>query len=1121
MNRMNPNRWGLKVLFTSLMALFVLTVFSGAALAQTDTGQIIGTVKDPNGALVAGATVTVKSDVTGAERNTTTNDEGVFVVTNLQAGVYTVTIKGGSFAEFKQQVAVSVGAKYSLEATLGVQQTVETVEVSNSGIAEVNTQEQQLSNVVSQKQITELPTLTRNPYDLVAISGNVSSADPTGRGAGFAINGQRAASTSVLLDGGENVDAFTATIGQSTPLDSVGEFRVITSNFSAEYGRASGGIVNAVTKSGANEFHGSIYAFNRVSRLASNGFDNNARAVEKGVFTRNQFGYAVGGPIIKNKLLFFNSTEWTRVRSTGEALTYVPTPQLIAAAAPATQAFFTAYGQLAATPIGAPRTVAQVMADRGIAAGSGAFSALSPTLPALQLVRQSIPINLGGGVPQNTYQTVTRVDWNFSDKTQIYGRYAIEDQVFFDGTNATSPYAGYNTGVTAFNQNALVSVTHQFTSNLISQTRLTFNRLRNDQPLGSKGSTPTLYLRAGQGSSAFGELFALPGILPFSPGLGLPFGGPQNVGQVAEDLSWTKGNHTFRFGGQYVYLQDNRTFGAYQTASEGLGANYTQGFNNFILGQLIQFQAAVNPQGKFPGQTVTLPVTQPDFTRSNRYHEWALYFNDSWRVNSRLTLNLGVRYEYYGVQKNKNPNQDSNFYFGSGSSLQQQIRNGNVRQAPNSPVGKLWNTDPNNFAPRLGFAWDVFGDGKTSVRGGYGLAYERNFGNVTFNVIQNPPAYAVLSVGPADFGGSLPVTVSNFGPLGGSGVTRTLPRVSLRHVREDIVNAYAHFWSAAFQREVAKNTVVSLEYSGSAGRNLYSIENINRVGSGVRYLGSTVSCAPLSTTDRLNCQYSNINTRANNGYSDYHGLTAGIESRNLFSTGLTLTARYTFAQAKDNLSSTFSESGNNFNLGLLDPFNPDLDYGYADFDLRSRFVASYVWDIPFGKSSSNWAVKHILSGWSVTGITTLRSGAPFTVFDCTNGLTVCIRLIPTAPVNFGAPGRLIRTGNPNEFTYTDLSQQTPSSFTDVSGFTEVGPYPANMTERNSFRGPGFWNVDMGFYKNINLTERYRLQFRGELYNIFNHANLFVDGGNAEVNGGRVPAFKAGRRNVQLAVKFLF
>lgn len=1128
MNKINPKRWSLKGLFSALIAFCALVSFSGVVFAQ-ETGQIIGTVKDPNGAVVAGASVTVKNDVTGAERTATTSDEGGFIVTNLQSGSYTVTIKQAGFADFTQKVVLTVGSKFNLDATLGASGVTGSVDVVGGGIAEVNTQEQQLSTVVNQKQITELPTLTRNPYSLVGISGNVSSAaSDSGRGAGFAINGQRAASTSILLDGGENVDTFTAAIGQSTPLDSVGEFRVITSNFSAEYGRASGGVVNAVTKAGTNEYHGSIYEFNRVSKLASNGFDNNAKALPRGVFTRNQFGYSVGGPIKKEKLFFFNSTEWTRVRSTGDILTYVPTPQLIAASSPNTQAFFAAYGQLVATPTGTVKTVAEVMADRGIFAGCGAFCALPANLPALQLVRQPLAQDLGGGVPQNTYQTVTRIDWNFSDKTQIYGRYAIEDQLFFDGTNAFSPYSGYNTGVSVFSQNALISVTHQFTNNLISQTRLTYNRLGNDQPLGSKGSTPTLYLRSGQGSSAFGENIAFPGILPFSPGLGLPFGGPQNIGQLSEDMSWTKGNHTMRFGGQFVYLQDNRLFGAYQTASEGLGGSYTQGFNNFVLGQLQQFQAAVNPQGRFPGQTITRPVSPPDFTRSNRYNEWALYFNDSWRVNSRFTVNLGVRYEYYGVQHNKNEQLDSNFYFGSGATIFNQIRNGSVQIATNSPAGALWNTDPNNWAPRVGFAWDLFGDGRTSIRGGYGIAYERNFGNVTFNVIQNPPGYAVISIGPADVGGTLPITVSNSGPLAGTGTT-ILPPTSLRHVREDITNAYAHFWSGAFQREIAKNTVVNVEYSGSAGRSLYSIENINRVGSGTRYLGGPVTCpfptaanpAATRTVDRLNCIYTNINTRGNGGYSDYHALITSLESSNLFRTGLTLTARYTFAQAKDNLSSSFSESLNNFNLGLLDPFDPSLDYGYADFDLRHRFVASYIWEVPFFKNSSNWAVKNVLGGWSLTGIATLRGGSPFTVFECTDGITVCLRLIPNGTVRYGAPEQLIGTGNPNEFTYTDLSGVPLSGFTDASGGYEVGPYPANMTRRNSFRGPGFWNVDMGFYKNINITERYKLQFRGELYNIFNHANLFVDGFNAELNVGYVPANKLGRRNVQLAVKFLF
>jgi len=193
-------------------------------------------------------------------------------------------------------------------------------------------------------------------------------------------------------------------------------------------------------------------------------------------------------------------------------------------------------------------------------------------------------------------------------------------------------------------------------------------------------------------------------------------------------------------------MKDDRTFGAYENPVQGLGTTTQQGLDNLVRGQIYLYQAAVDPQGKYPGQIIQLPVTFPNFTRNNRYHEWAAYFNDTWSVMDRLKLNLGVRYEYYGVQHNTDPGLDSNFYFGPGSNLYEQERAGSVQIAPDSPVGGLWAPDKNNFAPRVGFAWDVTGDGRTSLRGGYGMAYERNFGNVTYNVIQNPPNYATVSL---------------------------------------------------------------------------------------------------------------------------------------------------------------------------------------------------------------------------------------------------------------------------------------------------------------------------------------------------------------------------------------
>jgi hypothetical protein len=950
------------------------------------------------------------------------------------------------------------------------------------------------------------------------------------------------------LDGGENVDTFVAQTGQSVPLDSVQEFRIITSNFSAEYGRASGGIVNVATKSGTNEFHGTAFEFNRVSRLASNGFDNNAQGLKKGVFTRNQFGYSLGGPVtlprfgeggpstinLKNKLFFFNSTEWTRVRSSKPTITQVPTPELLALSSAGTQAFFAAFPLR--TPINGPiTTVGTIRAQRLAATGTpptGAFFNLPDSTPAFGQVRYSLPADQGGGDPQNAYDMVARLDYNYSNKTQIYGRLALEKGTLLSGTVGSSPYAGFDTGQNTFNQNWLVSLTHNFSSNLVSQSKVVYNRLNLLQPLGALPVVPTLFLTSTSFQKINNQTVGLPGYLPFTPGNGIPFGGPQNLGQVYEDLSWTRGSHTHRFGGQYVYIQDNRAFGAYQEANEQLGGgNLSTGLNNLIRGQLTLFQAAVFPQGKFPGQTLTLPVGPPDFTRSNRYSDWALYYNDAWRVRPRFTLNLGVRYEYYGVQHNKNPALDSNFVMGSGSTIFEKIRNGKVFTVPNSPVGGLWKPDKNNFAPRLGFAWNVTGDGKTSIRGGYGIAYERNFGNVTFNVIQNPPSYAVISLNPSDVGGSLPISLNNAGPLAGNVGTKVLPATSLRYVREDIVNAYAHFFSGSFERELTPGTVLSVQYSGSRGKKLYSIENINKRGTGLKYLGSR-SNNPFTgvTSDRLNGQFSNVNTRGNQGFSDYNALIVSLDSSGLrkWIKGAQFTANYTLARARDNLSSTFSESNNNFNLGMTDPFNPQLDYGFADFDVRHRFSGSFNWAIPYAKSYTGVA-KQLLDGWSLNGTVVARTGTPFTVYDCTNAnFTTCARLTPVAPLQFSGKG----TGSPdplepNRFRIINLTAQVPGAGSYVDGFTpggggELGPFPANMTKRNAFRGPGLWNLDAAVYKRFKLSERYSLQFRSEFYNIFNHANLFVNGSEADISQSEfVTASKSGRRNVQLALKLIF
>lgn len=787
----------------------------------------------------------------------------------------------------------------------------------------------------------------------------------------------------------------------------------------------------------------------------------------------------------------------------------MPTPAFLNAptTSAATRAFFAQYGQLRGTPTG----------DTVL---GGTF----------QRVGYTLPLDVGGGDPQDTYSTVTRIDWNLSDKTQLFGTYQAFRPKLLQGVAASSPYSNFDIGTANLTNRLVVSGTTQISENFINTTKVGYKRAKDSNVLSGDPNVPTLYALSNTAASINSIPISLPGFYPNNPGVGLPTSGTENQFQINEDLNYLTGNHNFRFGGQYIYIRSNVLFPAFQNASLTLGSNLTQAIENLRTGQLRQLQVAVDPQGRFPGQNVNLPVSAPNFRRSNRYNEFSLYAQDTWRVVPRLSLNLGVRYELYGPQQSRDK-EDSNFYFGQGSTIQEQIRNGSAQVAENSPVGRLYQIDKNNFAPRVGFAFDVFGNGKTSIRGGYGIAYERNFGNVTFNVIQNPPFYAVVSVFNTDFAGGIPIPTNNFGPLAGNSGSVILPLTSLRHVREDIVNSYSHQYSATFEHRIFRDALVSVDYSGSAGRDLYSIENINRVGTGLRYLGSNnaaVCPAAFAPNSRLNCQYSNINTRGNNGYSNYNGVTFSFEGSNIRNSGLSATARYTFSKTKDNLSSTFSEFDNNFNLGLTDPFDPSYDYGAANFDVRHRFVSSFVYEIPFARNLSNRFAKGLLNGFSVNGIFTARTGAPFTVFDCTNAITTCLRVKPTGSLNFGSPDQIVDTGSPNSFIYTDLSGQTSNSFTDgVSGGTEVGPYPTDVTERNAFRGPGRMNFDFGVIKDIGFTERYKLQLRGEFINAFNMTDYVIVGSSAEISNGFVQTRKVGSgaadspRTIQFSAKFLF
>ncbi|HEY1807860.1 MAG TPA: carboxypeptidase regulatory-like domain-containing protein [Acidobacteriaceae bacterium] len=1134
-----------KLALALFLLVFGIAMMPVPGIAQVNTGQMTGDVTDSSGAVIPGATVTIQNTANGAQRTAQTNGQGTFLVPALTPGAYTITITASGFGQYTTSGAVTVGGILTVDAKLGIQASRQTVLVSGSDAgAQVNTSDQEISSTITPLEVTQLPSLTRNPYDFVTLSGDVTS-DPNGstsRGVGVSFSGERAASTEILLDGVENVDAFGASVGQTIPLDAVQEYSVITDGFPAQYGRASGGIVNLVTKSGSNELHGSLYAFNRVSALAANTYNEDATDASNRAaglaplpadhFTRNEFGYSVGGPIRRDKLFFFSNTEWTRIRSSGVQSFAVPSASFLAAAAPATQAYFAAYGKLA------PGT------------------SLGPTLPVsgfasnpLQVVNTTAAIDAGAGSPQNTWDTDERIDYNAGSKNSMFFRSAVYSEGFFPGYVSFSPYDGYNTSETDLDQSYLYSFTHLFTTNLVSSTRISFNRLHQKQPLGPAGVVPTLYLdesNTASADTASGTPIAMPGYLPLSPGGALPFGGPQNFYQYMEDLNWSRGRHTLQFGGAFIQLRDNRVFGAYETANELVdkaGTPEETALQDLQAGNLYQFEVAIDPQGEYPCSvnetgalvqtsacTLQYPLNSPDFERENTFNDGNLYVQDSWKVSPRLTLNFGLRWEYYGVQHNHNPNLESNFYLGSGNAFEQ-IRTGAMATTPNSPVGGLIAQQKKNFGPRIGFAYDPFGNGKWAIRGGYGIAYERNFGNITYNVIQNPPNYAGVQLTSNTGGvGQMSVFSSNLGPFAASAGSVPFYPPSVRILDPHMPTAYGQQWDLVVEHEVAANTLLQATYSGTRGIHQYSIANVNEFYSGNVFLGDT------NPGNRLNYQYAAMNLREANGDSYYDALDVHVADNNYARYGLQVSANYTWSHALDNLSSTFSESYNNFNLGFLNPFNPALDRGNSDYDVRHRFSIGGVYEPKFLQFNSNHLMHTVLGGLEFAPIATLKTGDHFTIYDCTNGYNGCPRIVGAPDLKF--KGTPVNNGGVNSFNYLTIPADSANPFVNAWGISDLpstpGGYQNPGLERNQWVGPGNVTFDLGAYKNFALgrSERYSLQLRGEFYDVLNHHNYYVQGFDADIaeesavtavkgasNG--IPSSNDERRNVQLALRLQF
>jgi len=1153
------------------------------ACAQS-SGSVHGTVKDPQGTFVPGAKVALRNTATNTKLDTVTNDDGRFVFGYVNAAAYELTVQKDGFRLISAPLTVQVAQVVDLNLTLELGQVNETVTVTESTLA-INTLNGELSHEISGKELHELPLLNQNYYELMkltpgaadtgSVTGDVRGSSAMSGGGGIAVGGARTSSVNFMLDGAENNDTFVAGVAQDIPLDTVQEFKVQANGATAEYGR-NPVITNVVSKSGTNALHGSLYEVYRGAALSTATFDDKASGNPKSNFVRNQFGGSLGGRIIKDKLFYFGSVEGIRVRSSGTARFFVPVQSFLDNAAPAVVSYMKTYGLPGSNCSDRALTAAQIWDDvegnraadgsstYGTTSTSGLFNANSGALipGTTQLFCRTTlqaPVDAGGGTPQNTWLATGRVDYQYSSKTSFFARYAYGKTENPVGAGSVSPYPVFSTPATAFSQNIAATLTHSFSTSIFSELRVSFNRVHPELPLGkAPGTAPCWqYNRNLDGLTGTGDKITFPGYLPGAClGAGLDVGGPQNVYQESGSLTWVKGRHTFKSGGSYFHMRHNHTFGAYEN-----GYYESPSMNDMLGGQIVLFAQALDPKGHVPGDTYNPAVDgafkAPDFTRHYHYNELAGYGEDTIRLNNKLSFSLGLRWEYFGVQHSPENERflDANLYLNAVGSVPPLTASKNiyqeVRDARFRRTNQFYRPDYGNFGPRAGLAYDLFGNGRTVLRGAYGIYYDRNFGNATFNAIQNPPNYAVVSLqSGVDVPGNLPVFTDVAGPLAGTG-TKPLPAVSQRAINQNINTAYAETWTLSVDRRVGRG-VFSVAYAGSHGVHLYDIANVNPARGGSVYLGDARGA------NRINYQYSNMNFRSDNGFSRYNALNFKYGVTNLLNKGLGLTANYTWSHALDNLSSTFSD-GNGattsgiYQLGYLDAFNPRLNFGNADFDIRHRFNLSWTWEVPWMKSSSHAFARNVLGGWGLGSILSIRSGSPFTIYDSSgfNGTASPLWIPPSAIPRTGTP---TATGQ-NLFNYialpftTVLVNGTPTPVVDnlgvslgipnCTGLNHTGctystngqPYP----ERNQFVGPGYWNLDMNFYKTFKLTERFGLQFRGEFYNILNHHNQYITTENLDVNSLTTPFIQtqkggiyglAGqpndeRRNIQFGLKLTF
>jgi hypothetical protein len=1077
-----------------LTLAIVLFLSSSNVFAQVSTGTIAGNVKDASGAMAVGATVTITNTSTGIVTRSVTSDTGFYSVPNLQTGPYTVSITAVGFSEeVEQGIRLNVGAEQEINFTLKVGAVTEKVVVTTVP-PNIDVVTSTTMPVVDERTIRALPLNGRDWTQLANLQPGVAAVrtqpavavtnQRANRGIGnqLTVGGARPQQNNYRVDGISINDYSNGgpggVIGSNLGVDAIQEFSVVTSNASADYGKSAGGIINAVTRGGTNQLHGSAYEFLRNSALdARNEFDSPGQIA---VFRRNQFGASAGGPILKGRTFVFGDYEGLRQYQGANASSIVPSAAARGGSlcVPSGSNPCASHKQVTVNPAVAPYLT---------------FYPLSSTDPGLNSDTGSFLFNDPFTSHEN-YFTI-RADHRISDKDSLTGTY------FYDNGNLTSPdpFNVRITGNIAKRQLATIGEAHIFNSNLLNSIKFGYSRVVSDAP------TTLAAINPAAGDVNLGFVPTLPvglinigGIANFQGGLHATgeFIFHLNSYQVYDDVYFTKGKHALKIGFAFERLQNNQ-----------LGTSNPNG--QYIFSSLQTFLTNSPTSFNAPLATGVSP-------RDLRQSVFGGYIEDNYRLSSNLTLNLGVRYEPVTV-----PTETAN-------------RLANLRSltdtSPHLGNPYFQNASLTNIAPRVGFAWDPLGKGMTSVHAGYGIydAQQLNYLYEGLSIFTAP--YLELGNNASPGIGSFPK--GGYPSLSASGLRYAYaPNNSSR--------SYVQQYSMNVQQQLPYDFVLQVGYAGSRGTHLpYRVDDVNTVQpivSNASYLfygpnGTASPSAPVLKAAMLNPNIGQISAVFMTGYSHYNSLQTSLTKSFTHHTQVQLS--YTWSKSMDDgSSSTFGDTFAN-SVSSLPLWAPNRRRGISDFNVPRNLVLNYLIELPNVRKDVPVAPL-LLNGWQWGGIFQTSVGEPFTPLisgDPLNLHSNDVFAFPDRLTGTGCSGNPVKRVTPFNRQYVNISCFAFPAFDPVTGLTHLG-----TAGRNSILGPGLTDFDTSLVKNTRfpkISESFNVQFRAELFNVLNQVNyatppkagtqLFNGSGAALATGGvLVGPTASSSRQAQFAVKLLF